>query len=203
MQTAPSTYETAIWNNDLTNIAGIDEVGRGAWAGSLVVGAVVFPPHFSTDLPINDSKLIPKKLREELAVAIKDLALAYSIVEVDLQIINQHGIGHAAQYGFSQAISQLPIQPDHVLVDAFTIRDFPLEKQTPIIKGDQLSISIAAASIIAKVHRDELMQKLAIAEPRYGFGKHVGYGTPQHRDAIKQHGLSKYHRSSYDLSKWI
>lgn len=201
--TAPTSYEQSLWSQGKSFIAGIDEVGRGAWAGPMVIGAVIFPPNFSTDLPINDSKKLSPKLRTQLSSEIKKLAAAYAILEVDLPEINTLGIGVAGQLGFSRIISRLPLEPDHVLIDAFPIKGYPTHQQTAIVRGDSASLSIAAASIIAKVYRDNLMTELGLTQPQYQFHQNVGYGTKQHRDAIKKYGLSKLHRTSYDLTKWI
>lgn len=200
--TAPTTYETELWLKGNDYVAGIDEVGRGAWAGPLVIAAVILPKNFFTTLPINDSKKTPKKLRETLAQEIKNIAISYKIVEVSVDDINAQGLAKAGSLGFFEA-TKLEIPPDHILIDAFKIKDYPAQNQTAIIKGDQKSLTIAAASIIAKVYRDTLMQELHELAPDYGFNTHVGYGTAFHRQAIKKFGLSKFHRTSYNLSKWL
>lgn len=200
---ASTEYETSYWQKGLHHIAGIDEVGRGAWAGPMVIAAVIFPPDFSTTQPIYDSKAVVKNQRQALSDYIKSQAVSYSIIEVSVEVINAQGLAVATHQGLTQVIQQLSIKPQHLLVDAFTVKSWPIEQQTPIIKGDQKSLSIAAASIIAKVYRDNLMQDLDNQYPAYGFNAHVGYGTAQHRQAIKNHGLSPLHRSSYNLSKWL
>lgn len=186
-------YEQIHWNNGLTRIAGIDEVGRGAFAGPVVSAAVVLSPDFPLDIGIHDSKLLKKEKREYLAEIIKEKALAYTISEIPVETINLIGVGKAAQQSFVECVQTLSSW-DHILMDAFYIDMIDKAKQTPIIKGDQKSLSIAAASIIAKVYRDDLMKKLAEEFPEYGFETHVGYGTSKHREAIKQFGLSEHHR---------
>jgi ribonuclease HII len=203
LSTAPSSYETNLWQQNICHVVGIDEVGRGAWAGPVVIGAVIFPKGFSTDLPINDSKKIPQKLRESLAIEIKKLALAHVIVEVDLNIINALGIGAATQYGFAEAVRQLSVTPEHILMDAFLIKDIPSHKQSAIIRGDSKSLSIAAASIIAKVYRDQLMHSLDSTKYPYYFDQNVGYGTKKHQAALAIHGPSDLHRTSFNLQKWF
>jgi ribonuclease HII len=200
---ANTDFEKSYWAQGKEFIAGIDEVGRGCWAGPMVVGAVIFPKDFTPQYTLADSKLLSEKKRNELNTKIKDSALAYHIAEIPVDYINEHGIGKAAQYGFLTAIKNLTQEPDFVLIDAFKVKDYPLEKQYPIIKGDQQSISIAAASIIAKVYRDTLMKNLHHDAPHYGFDKHVGYGTKAHRAAIAQYGLSQYHRTSFNLQRWM
>src|SRR5258708_3314040 len=153
-------YEQKLWSTGLQFIAGVDEVGRGCFAGPVVAAAVILPSHFSATDKINDSKKLSPKIRKELAPVIKQYALAFSIAEVSVSIINKIGIGKAAQQAFVNAINGLKVQPEHILIDAFMINALQKAKQTPIVHGDSISISIAAASIIAKVYRDELMEKL-------------------------------------------
>ncbi len=199
---AHSQFEQNYWSSGKKYIAGIDEVGRGCWAGPAVVGAVIFPPEVSLPFDLADSKLLSEKKREEIATQIYASALACTVVEVALSDINTEGVGKAIQDGFSTAAVSMPLDPDFVLIDAFKIKNYPAEKQLNIIKGDQQSISIAAASIIAKVYRDKLMKVLHQEESRYGFNVNKGYGTKAHREAIAKHGLCPHHRSSFDLTKW-
>jgi ribonuclease HII len=199
--------ENLLWEQGHTFIAGIDEVGRGAFAGPLVTAAVIFPPNcvFSDPdlLTINDSKVLSPKRRQVLSEKIKIAANSYSITEVPLSYINRYGIGKAAQLGFYQSVKTLTTAPDFCLIDAFFIKKLKKSVQKPIIKGDSLSISIAAASIIAKVHRDELMEKLHPKVPMYNFAQNKGYGTKFHREQLKIHGLSPFHRLSFNLSVFI
>lgn len=187
------SYESALWSQGLTHIAGVDEVGRGAFAGPVVSAAVILPPEFPQDIGTHDSKLLKREKREYLAEVIKEKALSWTIQEVSVDEINKIGVGKAAQQSFTNCMQALAIW-DHILMDAFYIDTIEETKQTPIIKGDQKSLSIAAASIIAKVYRDNLMRKLSEEFPEYGFEKHVGYGTKMHREAIKTYGISRVHR---------
>lgn len=211
--------EKTLWNKNHL-VIGIDEVGRGCFAGPVVTAAVVFPKDFDQQiftLPndiqksialINDSKLVPALTRINLAEIIKQYALAYTVSVVDVQTINRVGIGKATQIAFRKSLNILvSTYPNtYLLVDGFHVKYIPgigLKKQKAIIKGDQKSISIAAASIIAKVHRDHLMTELDKQYPSYGFATHKGYGTKSHQEAMKQFGLSKLHRTSFDLTKFL
>lgn len=196
-------YESVHWNNGKQLIAGVDEVGRGCFAGPVVAAAVILPSTFSATDKINDSKKLSPKVRKELAVIIKEHALAYAIAEISVPVINEIGIGRATQLAFTKAIMDLPTPPDHILMDAFLIQTISPEMQTPIIRGDGISISIAAASIIAKVHRDNLMEQLHPQYEAYDFFTNKGYGTKAHRDAIGKFGLCDLHRTSFDLSKFV
>jgi ribonuclease HII len=196
-------YETIHWNNGLQYVAGVDEVGRGCFAGPVVAGAVILPSNFKATDKINDSKKLSAKLRKKLAEIIKEKALAFSIAEVSVAIINQIGVGKAAQMAFAKAINGLKIQPEHILIDAFLIQTISPKMQTPIVHGDGLSISIAASSIIAKVYRDELMEDLHPQYEAYDFFTNKGYGTKKHRDAISKYGLCDLHRTSFNLSKFV
>ena len=195
--------ENRLWTNGLKYIAGVDEVGRGCFAGPVVAGAVILPQGFNATDKINDSKLVRPLERIKLAKIIKEHALAYSIAEIPVEEINQLGIGKATQKAFLSAINSLTITPDYILIDAFFIDNLDKKKQKPIIHGDGISISIAAASIIAKVYRDELMEKLHPDYPQYDFWQNKGYGTKKHREAIGKFGLCTLHRKSFDLKKFV
>lgn len=195
-------HESKHWNRGLDYVAGVDEVGRGCFAGPVVAAAVVLPQGFSGTNEINDSKLLSPKKREKLAEIIKKHALSFSIAEIPVPVINEIGIGRAAQEAFTKAVNGLKKAPQHILVDAFRIRSFAPHIQTPIIHGDRISISIAAASIIAKVYRDELMQKLHEQYKTYDFFTNKGYGTKKHREAITKFGLCDQHRTSFNLSRF-
>ncbi len=194
--------EQFLWQQGLQHIAGVDEVGRGCFAGPVVAAAVILPQSF-TSTEVNDSKKLSAQKREELSEIIKQNALAYSIAEISVAVINEVGIGKATQQAFVNAIGNLKIKPDHILIDAFYIENLSRHNQKPIVHGDGLSISIAAASIIAKVYRDELMQKLHEQYTHYDFFTNKGYGTKKHREAIRQFGLSDLHRTSFNLTKFI
>lgn len=196
-------FENELWQQGKTYVAGVDEVGRGCFAGPVVAAAVILPQGFTVTDKINDSKQLSPKVRKELAIIIRKHALAFSIAEVSVEVINDIGIGKAAQKAFVQAVKNLSIQPEHVLIDAFMITDLQAAQQTPIIHGDCLSVSIAAASIIAKVYRDELMEELHPKYTVYDFYSNKGYGTKKHREAIGKYGLCELHRTSFDLSKFL
>lgn len=200
--------ETYFWENGISHVIGIDEVGRGCFAGPVVVAGVVFGSKSTFDWfsQIHDSKLLSASLRELLSPLIQKNCLHFSIVEIPVSVINDVGIGTASFLGMQEVVKKLSEKIVHtniaVLVDAFTIPEINFV-QKPIIKGDQKSISIAAASIIAKVYRDAVMDKLSIQYKEYGFERNKGYGTKEHREAIKKYGLSSIHRLSFDLQKYI
>ena len=176
-------------------ICGIDEVGRGPLAGPVVAGAVVLPKG-SRILYINDSKKLSAKKREELFDIIKEQALDYGIGIVDNEEIDEYNILNATYMAMNKALNVLKKKPDYLLLDAVTIPDLDI-KQFPIIKGDAKSISIAGASILAKVTRDRLMYKYDEIYPQYGFKHHKGYGTKEHYEAIEKYGITPIHRKSF------
>lgn len=201
--------EKKLWENGYKYIIGVDEVGRGAFAGPVVVGAVIFSKNVKISDGINDSKLLSPQNREKLDKEIRKCAQFYSIAQVGLSVINKVGIGKATSIAFRKvlrnALSKLKNGRIYVLCDGFHTkyaRGIGLKNQKAIIKGDRKSISIAAASIIAKVYRDDLMRSLHEKYPRYHFDKNKGYGTKDHQAAIKKHGLSKIHRKSFNLEKF-
>lgn len=196
-------HEMKLWDAGIQHVAGVDEVGRGCFAGPVVAAAVILPRNFTATDEINDSKKLSAKKREKLAAIIKEHAHAFSIAEVSVPVINEVGIGRAAQMAFSKAIATLTTAPEHILIDAFLIKDISPKVQTPIIHGDRLSISIAAASIIAKVYRDALMDRLHESYAAYNFMSNKGYGTKAHREAIGKFGLSDLHRTSFALEKFV
>jgi ribonuclease HII len=197
------TEERFYWDQGYDNIAGVDEVGRGCFAGPVVAAAVILPKDFNVTTEINDSKLLSPKKRTKLAEIITKYALSFSIAEISVEIINKIGIGKASQKAFYKAIKSLTIKPDFILIDAFYIKNLKRKTQKPIIHGDNKSISIAAASIIAKVHRDSLMTNLHEDFPPYNFCQNKGYGTKTHQEAIKKFGLTTIHRSSFNLTKFL
>ena len=178
-------------------IAGVDEVGRGPLAGPVVCAAVIMPlDEASIIVGIDDSKKLSAKKREELSEKIKEKALCYTIVEVDEKTIDEINILEATKRGMKQAIETLSITPEMVLTDGNMTIDTALPQQS-VIGGDALSYSIGAASIIAKVYRDALMDKYAEAYPHYAFEKNKGYGTAAHIQGIKEHGLCPIHRKTF------
>lgn len=176
-------------------IAGIDEVGRGPLAGPVVTAAVILPKDASI-FYVNDSKQLSEQKREELYLEIMEKAIAVSVGIIHADVIDEINILNATKKAMQQAIFNLTQKPDVVLVDALTIPDIFI-RQEGIIKGDEKSVSIAAASIIAKVTRDRMMQGYDLLYPEYYFGKNKGYGTNEHILALKQYGPSPIHRESF------
>lgn len=187
-------YEYQNWN-EYDFICGIDEVGRGPLAGPVFAAAVIFPKNVDI-LYINDSKQLSEKKREELYKKIKDQAIAIGVGMADVETIDAVNILQANYIAMRQAISKLYPQPQLLLNDAVTIPDVTIP-QIPIIKGDTKSISIAAASIIAKVERDHLMQIYDEMYPEYGFSKNKGYGSAEHISAIQKFGPCAIHRKTF------
>ena len=175
-------------------IAGIDEAGRGPLAGPLVCACVIMP---KTDLidGIDDSKKLSPKKREELFDNIVQNAIAYSIIEIDEKTIDEINILNATKLGMKKALESLKVKPEIVLTDAVRI-ETEISQQN-IIHGDGLSYNIAAASILAKVYRDRLMQKLSLSYPQYLFAQHKGYGTKQHIENLKKFGPCPHHRKTF------
>lgn len=181
--------------DDFSYICGIDEVGRGPFAGPVVAGAVILPKDCDL-LYINDSKKLSEKKREALYDQIMDCALAVGVGFVGPERIDEINILQATYEAMQDAILKLSIVPDLLLNDAVTIPKVQI-KQTAIIQGDAKSISIGAASIIAKVTRDRLMVQYAQLFPEYGFASNKGYGTSEHIQAIKEYGMTPIHRRSF------
>lgn len=197
------SIEQTLWSQGIRMVCGIDEVGRGCFAGPLVAGAVVFPANSKLIKGIADSKLLSLKNRKLLAIEIKKIALGFGIGEVSSDVIDKKGIMQATQVAFYLAYKNLAKVCDFFLVDAFPLKFINSKNQKPLLSGDKISASIAAASIVAKVYRDDLMEKLHLDFPNYGFDKHKGYGTSLHREMIKKFGLSKLHRKSFSLEKFL
>lgn len=176
-------------------IAGVDEVGRGALAGPVLAAAVILDLN---NIPkgLNDSKRLSQKQREKLAVEIKASALAVSIAEVSPEEIDKINIHQASLKAMTKAITNLKLPPNYLLIDGFALSKLKI-KQQAIIKGDSLSVSIAAASIVAKVARDKLMYNYALYWPNYAFEKHVGYATVLHLDSLRKYGPCDIHRRSF------
>ncbi|PEJ10267.1 ribonuclease HII [Bacillus wiedmannii] len=189
-----SKYEIALREKGLTLIAGIDEVGRGPLAGPVVTAAVVLPEDFY--IPgLNDSKKLSEAKRERFYDEIKAQAIAIGVGIVSPQMIDEINIYQATKQAMLDAVTNLSCAPEHLLIDAMKLpTSIP---QTSIIKGDAKSISISAASIIAKVTRDRMMKELGEKYPAYGFEQHMGYGTKQHLEAIEAHGVLEEHRKSF------
>ena len=187
--------ETGCFAEGYQVICGVDEAGRGPLAGPVCAAAVVLPPN--AEIPgLNDSKKLTDKKRRELMPVIKEMAIAYGIAFADEKEIDEINILQATYRAMHRAIEALPVKPDLALVDGNRAGDFGLPVKT-VVKGDSLSASIAAASILAKVTRDDLMLELAGKYPQYGFEVHKGYGTKAHYAALTEHGPSEIHRMTF------
>ena len=196
--TEMNNYEMAARKDGHTFIAGVDEVGRGPLAGPVVAAAVILPQDYKL-LGLDDSKKISEARREELYVQIMNNAIAVGIGIIDQKIIDKINIYESSKKAMVTAIEELASTPDYLLVDAMKL---PVEiSQESIIKGDAKSVSIAAASIVAKVTRDRLMCKYDQEYPQYGFKKNMGYGTAEHLKALKEFGPTPYHRMSFSPVK--
>ncbi|MDD5258743.1 MAG: ribonuclease HII [bacterium] len=182
-------------------VAGVDESGRGPLAGPVVAGAVILPPFYYL-AKLNDSKLVSEKDRNLLYQKIHNIAVAVGIGEASVELIDFHNILEATKLAMKKAIEDLGVTPDFLLIDAVKLADSTI-KQKNIIKGDRISASIAAASIIAKVHRDKLMNELHKKYPRYGFDRHKGYGTKEHLAALSKYGPCPDHRKSFTPVKEV
>lgn len=193
------SYEKSLWQKGINYIVGMDEVGRGSWAGPLVAAGVILPVNFKIPQGLADSKLVKKNARRNLSKLIHSQALSVHIVEISHLKINQIGVGRATQMAFRKIVKNIIPSPQYCLIDAFYIKNLAKKRQLGIIHGDAICASIAAASIVAKVYRDDLMRKLSKVYPQYGFAKHKGYGTKLHQNAIKKFGFTKIHRTSYNL----
>jgi ribonuclease HII len=187
-------YEKTAWASGAKLVAGVDEVGRGSLFGPVVAAAVVLDPCYRIR-GLRDSKLLPAERREVLAERIREHAVAWSIAAVDAARIDQINIYHASRLAMHEAVSLLKPASDYLLIDAMRLHcDVP---QQPIIHGDALSASIAAASILAKVERDRMMSEWDPVFPIYGLASNKGYSTPKHLAALREHGPSPLHRQSF------
>ena len=201
--TAGLEHELELFEQGITLIAGLDEAGRGAWAGPVAAAAVILPldrPDLADLLAgVTDSKQVTPERREELAPLIKEVAISWGVGRCTSKEIDEIGIIAATKKAMERALRKLDIDPAHLLIDALLLDEkvMPLEQQTKIIKGDQRSLSIAAASILAKVTRDRFMVALDEQYPEYGFAAHKGYGTSQHREGLGTYGPCTAHRHSF------
>ncbi len=189
--------EQALRYRGFRSIAGIDEVGRGALFGPVVAAAVILPSRMNAlaRAGLKDSKQLTREERERLNRRVRKNALSVSVAEVDAETIDRVNIYQATRLAMSLAVQGLTMCPDHLLIDAMRL-DHACP-QTRLFYGDALSLSIAAASVVAKVHRDGLMRDLDTVHPVYGLASHKGYATPEHRRALRAHGPSPLHRRSF------
>ncbi|MDF2656168.1 MAG: ribonuclease [Bacillota bacterium] len=187
--------EQELYRTGVRYIAGVDEVGRGPLAGPVVAAAVILPDDFSV-LGVDDSKKLSEKKREALYDLIIDHAVAYSVGITDNYVIDKINILEATKLAMRKALNGLSVKPEYILIDALTLKDIPTP-QRGIIKGDSISVSIAAASIIAKVTRDRLMKEYHERFPQYAFDQNKGYGTKAHYEGINCYGTCLLHRRSF------
>jgi ribonuclease HII len=178
--------------------AGLDEAGRGCYAGPVFAAAVILPKNFHHPL-LNDSKQLKEKDRDALRPIIEKESIAYAVAQIDNDEIDSINILQASFKAMHNCVDALKVPPQFLLVDGNRFKTHPGIAHECIVKGDGKYASVAAASILAKTYRDELMQKLHDEFPEYGWDKNKGYGTLMHRDAIKKFGLCKYHRRSYKI----
>ncbi|PKO05442.1 MAG: ribonuclease HII [Chloroflexi bacterium HGW-Chloroflexi-3] len=193
------SYERALWEDNKQWIAGLDEAGRGAWAGPVVAAVVIFPPIANLEqnlFGVRDSKQMNVHLREFWAGIIREHAQAWGVGSAEHSEIDQLGILPATRLAMQRALGHLFESPDHLLIDALLLPDLN-SPQTALIKGDQRSLSIAAASILAKTTRDALMRQEDNYYPVYGFSRHKGYGTRFHQQALAENGPCAIHRMSF------
>ena len=192
------TYEKELYAQGIQLIAGVDEVGRGPLAGPVVAAAVILPKNCK--IPgLNDSKKIPKSKHQAIYQAVLDQAISVGIGVKDNHVIDQVNIYEATKLAMLEAIHELDPQPQHLLIDAMKL-DLPIS-QTSIIKGDANSLSIAAASIVAKVTRDQMMAAYDQEYPGYDFAQNAGYGTTKHLEGLEKQGVSPIHRRSFEPIK--
>ena len=189
------SYETEAWSEGFAFVAGLDEAGRGPLVGPVVAAAVILDPKCDWT-GIDDSKKLSAKQRDKFFDKIIAEALFYGVGQASHEEIDSINILQATKLAMKRAISAMGIEPDYLLIDAVKLADISI-KQTSLIKGDSKSASIAAASILAKVTRDRMLEELDLAYPQYGFSQHKGYGTKVHYEAIAKYGIIAEHRRSF------
>lgn len=194
-------YERELYKNNITLIAGVDEAGRGPLVGPVVAGAVILPKNYHLE-GLNDSKQLSEKKREEYFKILEREAISIGVGIVSASEIDEINILEASRKAMYMALSNLDVTPEYILSDAMSLNDIDIPSR-PIIHGDALSLSIAAASVIAKVTRDHIMYELDKEYPEYNFKKHKGYPTKEHLSLIKKYGITKDYRQSYKPVKDI
>ena len=196
------SFEIALWGSGIYRVAGVDEAGRGALAGPVAAAVVILPaePSIQHHLQgVDDSKRLTPILRAHWAVRLREIALAWEVGTASNDEIDAIGIVPAVHLAVERAIDRLRLQPEHLLIDYLNLQEVSIP-QTSLVKGDQRSLSIAAASILAKTARDMMMCHLDVKYPGYGFAHHKGYSTQAHRNALALLGPSPAHRISFNLS---
>lgn len=204
MQLPTLEFEQALWESGKLRVAGVDEVGRGAFCASVVAAAVIFEPDVDTTglEEARDSKTLSAAQRERLNHVIRQKALAFGIGAASPAEIDRLNIRRATALAMQRALRQIgPV--DHLLVDGHRVPELGLENQTALVKGDSRSLSIACASIVAKVCRDHLLRRLALRYPGYGWEHNAGYGTAEHQTALAQKGVTPHHRRSFAPIKLV
>jgi len=189
-------FEKQAWESGFKFVAGLDEVGRGCLAGPVVAGACILDPTKELPKGLNDSKQVSAKQRDEIAAELKEISLAYAIGSVTSEEIDRINILEATKLAMRHAIAGLSLKADFLLIDALVLKGISIAQKS-IIKGDSISASIAAASILAKTYRDQLMSSYDTEYPGYGFSDHVGYATKAHYAALHAHGPCSIHRLTF------
>ncbi len=198
-------YESALWQDGSTLVAGLDEAGRGAWAGPVYAAAVILPNDVRVKQilhGVNDSKKLSAKQRQRWKGCIQSASIAWAVASASAQEVDEMGIVPASCTAMTRALDQLHYRPTFLLIDYVKLPDCDLP-QTSLPKGDSISLSIAAASILAKTARDEYMILLDESYPQYGFARHKGYGTALHRTALQDNGVCPLHRLSFAPMKFM
>ncbi len=194
-------YEKELYKNNISLIAGVDEAGRGPLAGPVVAAAVILPKNYKLD-GLNDSKQLTEKKREEYFKVLEKEALSIGVGIISSQEIDEINILEASRKAMYVALNNLDLTPEYILSDAMSLNDIDIPSR-PIIHGDALSLSIAAASVIAKVTRDHIMYEMDLKYPEYNFKKHKGYPTKEHLELLKKYGVMEEYRKSYKPVKQI
>jgi len=190
------THETQLQRDGHKHIAGIDEAGRGPLAGPVAAAAVILPPNYICD-GLNDSKKVSAKKRDQIYQQLtEDTNIIWSVATASCEEIDQINILNATHLAMRRAAESLSTKPNYCLIDGLPVKNFTLPYQA-IVKGDSISLSISAASIIAKVTRDRMMKEIDAEFPQFGFAKHQGYGTKAHLEALRTHGPCRHHRRSF------
>lgn len=183
-------------------VAGLDEAGRGCFAGPVCAAAVILPKNYKSKV-LNDSKQLNEKQRDALRIEIEEIALAWAVAMVDNNEIDEINILNASILAMHRALDKLQQKPQYLLVDGNRFKDYTNIPHECIIKGDGKYYAIAAASVLAKTHRDEYMLEIGLEYPQYNWASNKGYPTRDHKDAINLHGITSYHRKSFNMNEQL